>query len=120
MKIAAKDITTNHVIDRESLFRALEKYGLTKGVFDSDFSMPYSPYLTVSSCAVENNLMVIEVDGGFAAGYALGLDDELEVYDTPITYDDIYNLLTTYSQEQLEEVADFDVLMYRVRQARIN
>lgn len=120
MKIAAKDITENHVIDRESLGKALEKYGVTKDVFDGDFSKPCPRYLTVSSCAIENDLMVIEFDVGFADGYALGLNDELEAYDTPVTYSEIYDLLMTYSQEQLEEVADFDVLMYRVRQARIN
>lgn len=120
MKITAKDVTENHVIDRESLGKALEKYGVTKDVFDSDFSKPRPRYLTVNSRAIENDLMVIEVDGGHDAGYALGLNDELEAYDTPVTYGEIYDLLTTYSQEQLEEVVDFDVLMYRVRQARAN
>ena len=120
MKIAAKDITENHVIDRESLGKALEKYGLDKDVFDNDFTKPRPRRLTVNSCAIEDDLVFIEVEGGYAAGYALGLNDELEVYDASVTYGEIYDLLMTYSQEQLEEVADFDVLMYRVRQTRIN
>ena len=119
MKTEAQDVKAGHIITRESLGNALEKFNVTRAVFDSDFDEPRPDYLTVSLCDVESDTVFIEVEEG-RTNYALDLDDELEVLNSVITYGEIYDLLSTYSQEELKEVVNVKKLMYRVIRARTN